>query len=221
MNLQAIELSTTEQPRASLIILHGLGADGNDFVPVCQALQLDAVGGVRCILPSAPVMPVSINGGYEMRAWYDIYPVTEGQRREDEATLRRSQQLVEALIDREVARGIPPSRIVLMGFSQGCAMTLMTGLRHPERLAGLAALSGYLPLAEHTAAERHAANADVPIFMAHGVHDDVVVIDRAEASRDLLHTLGYAIDWHTYPIAHSVSLEEIQDLNAWLLKVLA
>lgn len=220
MNLQAIELSTSDAPRASLIILHGLGADGSDFVPVCQALQLDAVGGVRCILPSAPVMPVSINGGYEMRAWYDIYPVT-GPKREDETTLRHSQQLVEGLIEREVARGIPANRIVLMGFSQGCAMTLMTGLRHPARLAGLAALSGYLPLAEQTAAERHSANADVPIFMAHGVHDDVVVLDRAEASRDLLQQLGYAIDWHTYPIAHSVSLEEIQDLNAWLLKVLA
>jgi phospholipase/carboxylesterase len=219
MTLECIEQQTTDTPGASLIVLHGLGADGNDFVPIAQELDLAAIGGVRFVFPHAPMRPVTLNGGYLMRAWYDILG-TPLARREDEAGLRASQMQIEALIAREVARGMPAKRIVLMGFSQGCAMTLMTGLRHAERLAGLVGLSGYLPLAETTAAERSDANALVPIFMAHGRDDPMIGIDRAAASRDALRGLGYAVDWHEYPMAHSVCMEEITELNRWLLQVL-
>jgi phospholipase/carboxylesterase len=220
MTLECIEQQTTDTPGASLIVLHGLGADGHDFVPIAQELDLAAVGGARFVFPHAPMRPVTLNGGYVMRAWYDILG-TPLARREDEAGLRESQAQIEALIAREVARGMPANRIVLMGFSQGCAMTLMTGLRHPQRLAGLVGLSGYLPLAETTAAERSDANALVPVFMAHGRDDPMIGIDRAEASRDALRGLGYAVDWHAYPMAHSVCMEEIADLNRWLLRILA
>jgi phospholipase/carboxylesterase len=221
MNLQAIEISTGPEPTASVIILHGLGADGNDFVPFCKELKLGGIGPVRFVLPSAPEIPVSINGGYVMRAWYDILPTTDLARREDEGGLRQSLQLVNALIEREIERGVPASRIVLMGFSQGCAMTLMTGLRFGQRLAGLVALSGYLPLLPTTAAERSDANADVPIFMAHGLQDNVVLMSRGEAARDQLQALGYSVEWHSYPMDHSLCLPELRDINAWLLKVLA
>jgi phospholipase/carboxylesterase len=220
MSLDTIELKSAEAPGASLIVLHGLGADGHDFVPVVQALDLAAVGGARFVLPHAPLRPVTMNGGHVMRAWYDIAG-TPAARREDEAGLRESQALVQALIAREVQRGVPPRRIVLMGFSQGCAMTLMTGLRHGERLAGLAGLSGYLPLADRTAAERAEANAGVPIFLAHGRDDPMIPIARAEAARDALRALGHKVDWHEYEMAHSVCMEEIEDLNRWLLRVLA
>ena len=220
MSLETRQLETAPNPRATIIVLHGLGADGNDFVPIARELDLAAVGPVRFVFPSAPVQPVTINGGMRMRSWYDILGA-ELDRREDAAGLRASQTLVEALIEAEVARGIPAHRIVLMGFSQGCAMTLLTGLRHPQRLAGLVGLSGYLPLAASTAAERSAANADVPIFLAHGRFDGIVPIDRALATRDALLALGYAPAWHEYPMEHSVCLEEIADLNAWLLQILA
>ena len=220
MTLECIEMQTTDAPRASLIVLHGLGADGNDFVPIAQELDLSAVGGARFVFPHAPMRPVTMNGGYVMRAWYDIAGTPQA-RVEDEAGLRASQAQIEALIAREVARGMPAQRIVLMGFSQGCAMTLLTGLRHAERLAGLVGLSGYLPLAAHTAAERSAANADVPIFLAHGRDDPMIALDRATASRDALLALGYDIEWHDYAMPHSVCMDEIADLNRWLLRVLA
>jgi phospholipase/carboxylesterase len=220
MTLECIEMQTTDAPRASLIVLHGLGADGNDFVPIAQELDLAAVGCARFIFPHAPTRPVTMNGGYVMRAWYDIAG-TPGARVEDEAGLRASQAQIEALIAREVARGMPARRIVLMGFSQGCAMTLLTGLRHTERLAGLVGLSGYLPLAAHTAAERSAANAGVPIFLAHGRDDPMIALDRATASRDALRALGYDVEWHDYAMPHSVCMDEIADLNRWLLRVLA
>jgi phospholipase/carboxylesterase len=205
---------------ASIIVLHGLGADGHDFEPIAQQLQLGTVGTVRFILPHAPQRPVTLNGGMVMRAWYDITG-SELTRREDETGLRQSQALIDALIDREVERGVKASRIVLMGFSQGCAMTLMTGLRHPRRLAGLVGLSGYLPLADRTAAEASAANASVPIFMAHGHADPMIPIARATASRDALRALRYAVQWHEYPMPHAVCANEISDLNHWLLRVLA
>lgn len=220
MTLDAIEIETQPQPTAALIILHGLGADGSDFVPLVRELQLGAIGPVRCVMPSAPVMPVTLNGGHEMRAWYDIVPTPQGGRVEDEAGLRRSQAEVNALIEREIARGIAPSRIVLMGFSQGCAMTLMAGLRSPHTLAGLAALSGYLPLPEHTEAERHAANLHTPIFMAHGEFDDVVVPSRGEHACAHLRKLGHTVSWHSYPMTHTLCLQEVHDLNHWLLQVL-
>ena len=219
MSLECIETQTTATPGASIIVLHGLGADGHDFVPVARELALSDVGGVRFIFPHAPMRPVTLNGGHVMRAWYDILG-TPGARQEDEAGLRASQQLIEGLIARERARGMPSRRIVLMGFSQGCAMTLLTGLRHAERLGGLVGLSGYLPLADLTAAERSPANADVPIFMAHGREDPMVGIDRALASRDALRALGYDVEWHDYAMPHSVCMDEIVDLNRWLLQVL-
>jgi phospholipase/carboxylesterase len=221
MHLDAIDLESGSAPTAAIIILHGLGADGHDFVPFCKELQLGAIGAVRFVLPSAPVMPVSINGGYEMPAWYDILPTTDLARREDEAGLRLSHQAINVLIEREIARGIPASRIVVMGFSQGCAMALMTGLRFPQRLGGIIALSGYLPLLATTEAERDVANVDTPIFMAHGQMDDVVLMSRGEAARDHLRALGHPIEWHDYPMTHSLCLPEVRDINAWLLKVLA
>jgi len=220
MPLEAIQIDTGPAPTASIIVLHGLGADGNDFVPFAQEIDLRSRGDVRWIFPHAPTMPVTINGGYVMRAWYDILGM-ELVRREDEAGLRRSQAAVQALIDHEVSRGIAADRIVLAGFSQGCAMTLLAGLRSPQRLAGLVGMSGYLPLAAETAAERSAANADVPIFLAHGTGDTVIPIERAVASRDALRALGYAVEWHDYPMPHSVCLEEVADLQRWLARVLA
>ncbi|MBA3598576.1 MAG: carboxylesterase [Methylibium sp.] len=217
--LETIEIETAPDPRASVIVLHGLGADGNDFVPICEQLQLDAVGPVRFVFPHAPVRPVTINGGYAMRAWYDLLG-TELDRLEDEPGLRTSLAAIEALIAGECARGIPASRIVLAGFSQGCAMTLLAGLRHGERLAGLAGLSGYLPLAAKTAAERNPATHDLPIFLAHGRSDPVIPLARGAASRDALLALGYPVEWHEYAMPHSVCPQEVADLNRWLLRVL-
>ena len=218
MTLSAIEIETDPQPTASIIVLHGLGADGNDFVPIAQELTLSAP--VRFVFPHAPTRPVTINGGYVMRAWYDILG-TDLVRAEDEAGLRASQREVEALIEREVQRGIAPDRIVLMGFSQGCAMALLTGLRYSRRLAGIAGLSGYLPLAATTEVERSVANMSVPLFLAHGQQDPVVIYPRGAATRDALRALGYTIEWHEYPMQHSVCMEEITDLNRWLDGVLA
>lgn len=220
MPLEVIERESAKDPVASIIVLHGLGADGNDFVPICDEIDLSSVGSVRYVFPHAPVRPVTINGGYRMRAWYDVLSFDRGQN-EDEDGLRASQAEIEALIAGERARGIPASRIVVMGFSQGCAMTLMTGLRHPERLAGLIGLSGYLPLAGKTAEERSPANADVPIFLAHGNADSVVPFERAVAARTTLQELGYPLEWHEYRMAHSVCPQEIGDVNRWLLRVLA
>jgi phospholipase/carboxylesterase len=219
MPLETIEIETGNEPTATVIVLHGLGADGNDFVPLVDEMDLRAVGPVRFVFPHAPIRPVTINGGYRMRAWYDIANAGP-DRREDETGLRESQREVQALIARERERGIAAKRVVLAGFSQGCAMTLLTGLRHGERLAGLAGLSGYLPLAANTAAERSAVNRDVPMFLAHGRDDPVVEYPRGVASRDALLALGYPVEWHDYPMEHSVCAEEIADLNRWLERVL-
>jgi phospholipase/carboxylesterase len=222
MTLQTIEHQTAEQPTASLIVLHGLGADGRDFVPLCQELQLETVGPVRFVFPHAPMQPVTINNGMVMRSWYDILSLgPHADRREDEAGLRASQADIETLIARERSRGVAANRIVLMGFSQGCAMTLVTGLRHAERLAGLVGLSGYLPLADKLPAERHAANAQTPLFLAHGKHDPVIPLARAAAGRDILVSMGQPLEWHEYPMEHSVCPAELVDLNRWLLRVLA
>lgn len=217
--LDGIEAQTGPNPGAALIILHGLGADGNDFVPLAQELDLAEVGDVRFVFPHAPKRPVTINQGFVTRAWYDILGFGTNVP-QDEAGLRASMQTVQMLIGREMERGIPPGRIVLAGFSQGCAMALMTGLRHPDRLGGIVAMSGYLPLAMHTAVERSPANISTPIFMAHGREDEIVRMSRGEASRDMLRMMGHQVEWHDYPMGHSVCAEEIQALNAWLLKVL-
>lgn len=220
MTLETIEIESAPNPTASVIWLHGLGADGNDFVPIVRELDLSGCPAIRFVFPHATAIPVTLNGGYVMRAWYDILGA-DLVKREDAAGLRKSQTAIEALIAQEIARGIPADRIVLAGFSQGCAMTLQTGLRHPEKLAGLLCLSGYLPLSAVTAAERHPANQHAPIFMAHGRADPVVPIQRAEQSRDLLAALGYGIEWHEYPMQHSVCAEEIDDISAWFKRVLA
>ena len=220
MTLESIEIETGDAPKASIIVLHGLGADGNDFVSFAQELRLQSVGAVRFTFPHAPMQPVTINGGYVMRAWYDILG-TDLARSEDEAGLRGSQAAIEALIAHEVERGIPASRIVLAGFSQGGAMTLMTGLRHAQSLAGLVCMSGYLPLAASTAQERSVASRTVPVFMAHGRGDPVIPLARAVASRDALQALGHSVEWHEYAMPHSVCAEEVADLNRWLLQVLA
>lgn len=213
--LPSVTFDSGPNPTATVIWLHGLGADGNDFAPVASQLELGDCPPIRFIFPHAPVMPVTINGGYRMRAWYDIAEV-DLVRREDANGIRQSQALLEALIAHEKKRGISSNRILLAGFSQGCAMALHTGLRHPEPLAGLLCLSGYLPLADTVAAERHAANQKTPIFLAHGEYDHVVPLARATASRDLLKKLGYAIDWHNYPIDHNVSVEEIDHIAAFI-----
>ncbi|WP_426077364.1 alpha/beta hydrolase [Janthinobacterium sp. PSPC3-1] len=218
--LETIELDSAPDTTVSIIWMHGLGADGNDFVPLVKELDLRGCPAIRFIFPNAGTMPVTINNGYVMRSWYDIL-TSDLVRREDEGGLRASQAQIEALIAREKARGIPASRIILAGFSQGCAMTLQTGLRHPEQLAGLMCLSGYLPLADKTAAERTPASLATPIFMAHGTADPVVAIARAEQSRDLLTGMGYQVEWHAYRMQHSLCQEEIDAIGAWLRKVLA
>jgi len=217
--LQTIELHPAQEQRATIIILHGLGADGTDFLSMADELRLGAIGPVRYIFPRAPVRPVTINNGYAMRAWYDILGA-DIARREDEPGLRSSFAAVQALIEREVARGMPSERIVLAGFSQGCAITLGAGLRHHQKLAGLVGMSGYMPLADTTAAERHAANAQTPVFLAHGRNDGIVSLARGTAGRDLLQGLGQPVQWQDYPMEHSVCMEEVQALQAWLLKVL-
>jgi phospholipase/carboxylesterase len=218
--LENIEIETAPNPTVAVIWMHGLGADGNDFVPMVRELDLAGLPAIRFVFPHAEAIPVTLNNGYVMRAWYDITGL-EQARREDEAGLRRSQHDIEALIAREKARGIPASRIILAGFSQGCAMTLQAGLRHPEKLAGMLCLSGYLPLADKTGAERTEESLATPIFMAHGRQDNVVPFARAVQSRDLLGAMGYQPEWHEYNMAHSLCLEEIQDISAWLRKVLA
>jgi len=219
------ELEPAQAPRATIVMLHGLGADGTDFLSLADEMRLEAIGPLRWVFPRAPVRPVSINGGHAMRAWYDLLPSTDPRdpfsREEDAAGLHASFASVHALLDREQARGVPAERTVLAGFSQGAAITLGAGLRYGQRLAGLAALSGYLPLAAQAGAARHAANAATPVFGAHGTQDSVVVPARGHASRDALQALGQPLQWHEYPMAHSVCLEEVRDLQAWLVRVLA
>jgi phospholipase/carboxylesterase len=217
--LEAIQIDTAPNPPVSVIWLHGLGADGSDFVPIVRELDLSGCPAIRFIFPHAPTMPVTINNGYVMRAWYDIIG-TDLAKREDENGLRKSQQAVEALIAQEKERGISADRIILAGFSQGCAMTLQTGLRHSEKLAGLLCLSGYVPIHATLEAERHPSNQETPIFLAHGRGDAVIPIDRAEKSRDVLKSLGYQVEWHEYMMPHSVCAEEVDDISAWLKRVL-
>ena len=217
--LETLELETGSRPTAAVIWLHGLGADGHDFEPIVPELNLPDAPAVRFVFPHAPMQAVTINGGAVMRAWYDVYNL-EGARREDDAGVRASQVRVEALMARERTRGVPAARIVLAGFSQGGAIALQTGLRYPERLAGIMALSTYLPLASTLAAEASPANRGLPIFMAHGLHDPLIPIERAMLSRDALGKAGYDVEWHEYPMAHAVCYEEIQHVAAWLRRLL-
>jgi len=220
--LETIELETTPNPTAAVIWMHGLGADGNDFVPIVNELDLAGAPGIRFIFPHAPTRPVTINNGYVMRAWYDIsFGDLEGNtRKADEKGVRESQAQIGQLIARENSRGIAAAKIVLAGFSQGGAVALQTGLRYPEQLAGVMALSTYLPLAESFAAEAAPANAKTAVFMAHGTHDPVVPYAMGNNSHELLKKAGYAVQWHEYPMQHSVCLEEVADIGRWLTGVL-
>jgi phospholipase/carboxylesterase len=214
--LETVEISTGREPRTAVIWLHGLGADGHDFEPIVPELGMPAAPAVRFVFPHAPLQPVTINGGAVMRAWYDV----TGDGRQDAAGIRASQARVEALIARERARGVAARSIVLAGFSQGGAMALQTALRHPERLAGILALSAYLPLPDTLPQEASEANRDVPIFMAHGTQDPLIPLSWAERSRDHLAWLGYALEWREYPMPHAVCAEEIEDAGAWLRRIL-
>ena len=216
--IDAIEIETGPAPGAAVIWLHGLGADGSDFEPIVPELGLPASLPVRFIFPNAPQRPVTINNGMRMPAWYDILQMGGG--REDEAGIRESQAFVESLVDRETQRGIPRGKIVLAGFSQGGAIVLQAGLRHPERLAGVMALSTYLPLSATLEKEHVAANRALPLFMAHGRFDGMIPLDRAALSRDAMQALGYKVEWHEYPMQHSVCPQEIADIAAFLLRIL-
>lgn len=217
--LPCIELETTPNPTAAVIWLHGLGADGNDFVPIVPELKLTGCPGIRFIFPSAPSMPVTVNGGYVMPAWYDIIG-RNLMDQEDVSGIQKSAAAIVELINREASRGIAYDKIVLAGFSQGCAMALHIGLRFPHQLAGIIALSGYLPLAMLANTEKHSANAKTPIFMAHGTYDPVVTIDRAQASYAVLEKMGCQVDWNEYPMEHSVNHEELTDISRFLRQVL-
>ncbi len=218
MTLETVEVEPQRPADAAVLLLHGLGADGHDFEPVARQVGLGPRHALRWVFPHAPVRPVTINRGFRMRAWYDIASL-DG-RAEDETGIGESAAAVRALLEREKQRGVPADRIVLAGFSQGGALALHTGLREPARLAGLIALSCYLPLASKLAQQAHPANAAIPIFMAHGSYDPVVPFAFGERSRDALRARGYDVEWHAYPMPHSVCPEEIAELRDWLLRVL-
>jgi phospholipase/carboxylesterase len=218
--LESLEIETAPNPDAAVVWMHGLGADGHDFEPIVPELRLPATTRIRFVFPHAPLRPVTINQGHVMRAWYDVRALA-GVRREDEAGVRQSARQIEALLARERQRGIAPRRVVIAGFSQGGAMALHVGLRYADRLAGLLALSCYLPLSNTLPTEASPANRDVPIFWAHGFHDPMIPQAMAEQGHAQLAELGYQIDWHQYPIPHSVSAEEIADVARWLERVLA
>jgi phospholipase/carboxylesterase len=217
---ETVILNPASSPHASVIWLHGLGADGFDFVPIVNELRLPPSLAVRFVFPHAPTRPVTINNGFIMRAWYDILGLGPG-RAEDEAGIRDSETIVRGYLEEQIASGIPAERIVLAGFSQGGAIALQTGLRYPRRLAGILALSTYLPLRNSVAEEASAANRDVPILMCHGVYDPMVVLQLGELSRDALTALGYKVDWRTYPMEHQVCPAEIADISTWLQARLA
>ena len=220
--LETIELETGKNPTAAVIWMHGLGADGNDFVPIVNELELSGAPAIRFVFPHAPMMPVTINNGHVMRAWYDVsFGDLEGKtKRADEKGVRQSQAQIGELIAREVERKISFKNIVLAGFSQGGAIALQSGLRYPERLAGVMALSCYLPCSDSFAAEASAANAKMPVMIAHGVQDPVVPYAMGKNTSDLLVKSSYAVEWHEYPMQHSVCLEEVRDIGAWIKRVL-
>ncbi len=220
MNLLPAEIvQTGSSPTHSVIWLHGLGADGHDFAPIVPQLALPGDIAVRFIFPHAPVMPITINNGYIMPAWYDVASIDLRQKQDREG-IAQSQRRVAQLIENEIAQGIAAQQIVLAGFSQGGAITLYTGLRFAQRLGGILALSTYLPLAESTGSERCAANSGIPIMMAHGQYDQTIPLQAGLESRELLGRLGYPVSWHAYPMEHSVCAGEIQDISAWLSRVL-
>jgi phospholipase/carboxylesterase len=216
----AVVIESQGRADAVVILMHGLGADGHDFEPLVPELGLPATLCVRWVFPQAPIRPVTINGGYHMRAWYDIFAI-DPDAPEDEAGIREAASAIGAHVRSQRDQGIQASRIILAGFSQGGAMALFTALRWPERLAGVVAMSCYLPLSTSLSAEAHPSNRDLPVFMAHGTVDPVVPFSLGEAARDLLRTQDYSVAWHAYNMQHTVCDEEITDLREWLLGALA
>jgi phospholipase/carboxylesterase len=214
--VESVEIQTGPRPRAAIIWLHGLGADGHDFEPIVPELRLPETLSVRFVFPHAPIRPVTLNQGMRMRAWYDILQLGGGA--EDEAGIRGSEDLLKSLIAREMKNGMPSGKIVLAGFSQGGAIALQTALRYPEPLAGVLALSTYLPISQTLDKEKSPANLKTPIFMAHGLYDDIIPLRRAEQSAKILVDQGYAVEWHTYPMPHSVCAEELADIASFLVK---
>lgn len=219
MPLETIEIQTGPNPTGTIIWMHGLGADGHDFEPIVPELVRPGERALRFVFPNAPVRPVTLNRGYPMRAWYDIVGLERGTA-QDETGIRASYSEIETLIRRENDRGIPTDRIALAGFSQGGAMALFSGTRYPEKLAGIMGLSCYMLLESQFAAERVPANQATPIFLAHGTQDPVVSPTLGEQSRRLLETSGYAVEWHTYAMPHSVCPQEVADIAAWLRRIL-
>ena len=217
--LPRFELESAPQPTASVIMLHGLGATGHDFAGLVPELDLRGCRSIRFIFPHAPSIPVTVNAGYVMPAWYDIKG-TNLVNQQDAEGIRTSELAIAALVANEIKRGIAAENIVLAGFSQGAAMALHTGLRLPYALAGIVALSGYLPLADRFAIERSPANARTPLFIAHGMQDEVVIPKRGEDTRDLLQSLGYPVFWHSYDTEHNVTAEEVDDLGGFLQDIL-
>jgi phospholipase/carboxylesterase len=217
--LSCVEINPSEKPKASIIWMHGLGADGHDFENIVPQLQLPQNLSTRFVFPHAPTRPVTINSGYVMRAWYDITAI-DPKTEQDEKGIAESQQAISALIEHEVSLGIPTEHIVLAGFSQGGAMALHAGLRYPQKLAGILALSCYLPLHAKVEAEKNTANLSTSIMLTHGTMDPVVPFAFGELSKQRLESLGYKVEWHSYPMQHNLCLEEIQDIGAWLQKVL-
>lgn len=215
--LETVQIQNNPHPQYSIIWMHGLGADGHDFAPIAEQLLLPMA--VRFIFPHAPVMPVTINGDYQMRAWYDLYAL-DSLRVEDVAGINASQTRIAELIQQETQRGIPEQHVILAGFSQGGAIALHTALRHPRPLAGVLALSTYLPLPTSLPKEQNPANANTPIFMAHGNFDSVIPPALAQNSRGILEQAGYNVEWHEYPMAHSVCNEEIGDIRQFIIQVL-
>ena len=215
-----VEITIGTEPGHSIIWLHGLGADGNDFVPVVSELEALGLSNCRFVFPNAPTRPVTINAGMQMRAWYDITSLDFNQREEDASGINASASLLDALINRESEKGINPADIVIAGFSQGGAIALHTAIRHPKKLAGVMALSTYLPLAATVAEEKHLANQQTSIFFAHGVQDDVIAIQYAQSSKELLEKQGHPVQWHTYQMSHTLSIDEIKDIAIWLKNVL-
>jgi phospholipase/carboxylesterase len=213
--LPCVEVEPSDAARACVIWMHGLGADGHDFEPVVPMLRTP---GVRYVFPHAPSLPVTINGGWVMPAWYDILSLDHGDHRENESHIRTSASRIEALIEREHARGIPSRQIVLAGFSQGAAMALHVGLRHDQSLAGIVALSGYLVLGSRTSDECSDANRDTPTLLCHGTEDPIVPVHLGESSRDALRTLSpdRPLEWHEFPMEHTVCPDELELVGAWL-----
>lgn len=214
--LDFITINSLTHATACVIWLHGLGADGHDFESVVQALNLPHI---QFVLPHAPYRKVTLNNGYEMRAWYDLYGLSKDSK-QDEIGIRASQAEIEAIIQQKINEGIPAERIAIAGFSQGGAIALQAALRYPNKLAGVLALSTYLPISTTLAAEKNSVNQNISIFMAHGKFDDVISIQTSQGSRDLLQTEHYQVEWHEYPMAHSVNLQEIEDIRTFLTRIL-